>query len=230
MKIGVIGTGNMGRTLGLVFAKVGHDVCFGARTLAKAEAAVALAPGVGAAGRVSAGDNDAAAQFGEIVIYTARGVDPAKVLTSASLLDNKIVVDINNQDIPDDFVYRPVTKSLAESLAEQVPGAHVVKAFNTMGQEVFESCPDVIRPHRVSVFVAGDEDNARGVVLGLADEMGFVPVDCGPLVHARLLEGAADLIRFLMMGRNLADANFSLANVPAVSEPKLGGRQESKLG
>jgi predicted dinucleotide-binding enzyme len=229
MKIGIIGTGNMGRSLGVVFAKVGHEVCFGARTPAQAETAVALAAGVGAAGRVRAGDNDAAAEFGEIVVYTARGVDPAQVLTSASLLDGKIVVDINNQDVPDDFVYPSVTTSLAESLAAQVPGAHVVKAFNTMGQEVFESCPDVIRPYRVSVFVAGDEENARGAVLSLADEIGFVPVDCGPLIHARLLEGAADLIRFLMMGRNLADANFSLAHVPAVAEPKLGGRQQSKL-
>ncbi|MDT5009074.1 MAG: 8-hydroxy-5-deazaflavin:NADPH oxidoreductase, partial [Mycobacterium sp.] len=116
-RIGIIGSGNMGRSLGLVFAKVGHEVCFGSRTPAQSEAAVALAPGVGATDRVRAGDNDAAAEFGEIVVYTARGVDPAQVLSSASLLDGKIVIDINNQDIPDDFVFPPVATSLAEVLA-----------------------------------------------------------------------------------------------------------------
>jgi predicted dinucleotide-binding enzyme len=190
---------------------------------------VALAPGVGATGRVRAGDNDAAAEFGEIVVYTARGVDPAQVLSSASLLDGKIVVDINNQDIPDDFVFPPVATSLAEILAEQVPNARVVKAFNTMSQEVFESCPDVIRPYQVSVFVAGDDECARETVLGLADEIGFVPVDCGPLIHARLLEGAGDFIRFLIVDRNLGTANFSLADVPPVPDARLGGRQQSKL-
>lgn len=205
-------------------------VCFGSRTPAQAEAAAALATGLGAAGRVRVGDNDAAAEFGEAVIYTARGVDPAEVLTSESLLDGKIVMDINNQDIPKDFVYPPVTKSLAEFLADQAPRARVVKAFNTMGQEVFELCPDAIRPYRVSVFVAGDHESARSAVLGLADQIGFVPVDCGPLIHARLLEGAADFIRFLMINRNLAGANYSLTNVPAAPEPKLGGRQQSKLG
>ena len=129
-----------------------------------------------------------------------------------------------------DFVYPPVTKSLAEFLADQAPRARVVKAFNTTGQEVFELCPDAIRPYRLSVFVAGDHESARSAVLGLADQIGFVPVDCGPLIHARLLEGAADFIRFLMINRNLAGANYSLTNVRAAPEPKLGGRQQSKLG
>ena len=97
--------------------------------------------GPGAAGRVRVGDNDAAAEFGEAVIYTARGVDPAEVLTSASLLDGKIVMDINNQDIPEDFVYPPVAKSLAELLADQAPRARVVKAFNTMGQRFSNYAP-----------------------------------------------------------------------------------------
>ncbi len=231
MKIGILGTGNMGRALGLVFAQVGHEVCFGARDPAKAQAAVDLAPSVGegAAERVRAGSNDEAARFGEVLVYTARGVPPAEVLTDASVLAGKVIVDMNNQDVPADFVYPPITRSLAEVLAAEAPGAKVVKAFNTLPMEVFELCPGDIRPHKVSVFVAADDAGARRTVGELAEQIGFVPVDCGPLVHARLLEGAADLIRFLLISQGMPDANFSLVHVPDAKHPRLGGRQESRL-
>ncbi len=230
MKIGILGTGNMGRALGLIFAQVGHEVCFGARDPAKARAAAALAPALGVApGRVRAGSNDEAARFGDLLVYTARGIPPAQVLADVSVLAGKIVVDMNNQEVPADFVYPPIARSLAEALAEAAPGAKVVKAFNTMAQEAFELCPEAIRPYRVSVFVAGDDPAARGVVKDLAAEIGFVPVDCGPLVHARLIEGAADLIRLLLIGQGMPDANFSLVNLPDVETPRLGGRQASRL-
>ena len=230
MNIGILGTGNMGRALGLVFAQVGHEVCFGARDPAKAQDAAALAPAVGVAPeRVHAGDNDEAACFGEVLVYTARGVPPADLLSDVNVLAGKVLVDMNNQEVPADFIYPPVVRSLAETLAESAPGAKVVKAFNTLPMEVFELCPQAIRPYRVSVFVAGDDADARATAMALAAEIGFVPVDCGPLVHARLIEGAADLIRLLLIGQGLPDVNFSLVHVPDAEHPRLGGRQPSRL-
>jgi predicted dinucleotide-binding enzyme len=65
----------------------------------------------------------------------------------ASLLAGKTVIDINNQEVPSDFAFPAITRSLAETLAEQAPSAHVVKAFNTMSMETFELCPVAIRSY-----------------------------------------------------------------------------------
>src|SRR5215470_3703749 len=101
MKIGIIGTGNMGRSLGLAWARAGHEVLFGSRVLARAKA-------VAAHGSPStrSGDFDSAAAFGEVVLYTIRDVFPSSLLREPSLLSGKIVIDCNNSailglDIPD---------------------------------------------------------------------------------------------------------------------------------
>src|SRR4051794_33541299 len=93
MKIGIIGTGDMGRTLGVRWAQLGHAVRFGSRDPAKASAA-ALAAGPAA----EAGDTDAAAGFGEVVLYTVRGVVPSRLLREPAQLAGKIVIDCNNSD------------------------------------------------------------------------------------------------------------------------------------
>jgi 8-hydroxy-5-deazaflavin:NADPH oxidoreductase len=138
----------MGRSLGMLWAEQGHEVFFGARTAEKGQA-VADFVGQGTQG----GTNDQAATFGDVLLYTARGVDPAEILTSTSVLTGKILIDPNNSTIPDGFAYEPVTTSLAEILAAQVPQAIVVKAFNTMAQEVFELAPDPLNQHHVSAFI-----------------------------------------------------------------------------
>jgi predicted dinucleotide-binding enzyme len=79
------------------------------------------------------------------------------------------------------------------------------------------------------VFVAADDAKARTTVLHLAQEMGFVPIDCGALSQAHLLESAGDLIRLLMIGQKRTGANFSVVSVPAAEHPRLGGRQASAL-
>jgi 8-hydroxy-5-deazaflavin:NADPH oxidoreductase len=66
-------------------------------------------------------------------------------------------------------------------------------------------------------------------VLELSRKLGLDPIDCGPLKRARLLEGLADFIRFLLIGGGRPDANFSLVDVPDVENPRLGGRKQSKL-
>jgi 8-hydroxy-5-deazaflavin:NADPH oxidoreductase len=226
MKIGIIGSGNMGRSLGILWAEQGHKVFFGARTADQGKA-VAEQAGKGTQG----GTNDQAAAFGDVLLYSARGVDPAEVLTATAVLTGKILIDPNNSSIPEGFAYEPIAKSLAETLAEQVPNAIVVKAFNTMAQEVLELAPEPLRQHQVSVFVASDDPGARQTVMGLAEEIGFVAIDSGNLRNARLIEGIGDFIRFLLIGQMRTPyATISVQVLPGATRSRLGGRQASSLG
>jgi len=140
----------MGRSLGILWAEQGHDD-FGGRTAKKGKD-VADVAGQDTKG----GTNDEAAAFAEVLLYSAR-VNPAEVLTEIKILDGKILIDCNNFDIPEGFAYAPIAQSL-EKLATEVPNAHVVKAFNTTAQEVFELAPTPLKDYGVSVFVASNDN------------------------------------------------------------------------
>ncbi len=208
MKIGIIGTGNMGRALGLQWASNGHDVLFGSRDPSKA-AAVATH----SSGRAQAGDFDAAAKFGEVVLYTVRDVLPSTLLQTPTMLSGKIVIDCRNSAIlgmeaPDPqrrpgIHFNSPIPSLAEQLAADVPRARVVKAFNTMAAQVIEVGRKQLTPHRVSVFLCADDTQAKSVVRSLAEELGFVGVDSGELERARLVEAVADFIRWQIVRMGL---------------------------
>lgn len=195
MKIGVVGTGNMGRTLGLLWARKGHQVLFGSRDRRKAEAVAA-----NGYGRAQAGNLDDAAAFGEVILYTVRDILPSSLLRQPQVLSGKIVIDCNNSEVPSDFRFAAPIPSLAERLAADVPGARVVKAFNTMAAQLIELGRDSLAPHQISVFVCSDSADAKAVVSSLAEELGFVSVDSGELERARLVEAVADFIRFQIIG------------------------------
>ena len=224
MKIGILGSGNMGRSLGLLWAECGHEIFFGARTTEKGKAVAALRD------NTHGGTYDEAAAFGDVLLYTIRAVNPEEILTSIDALSGKILIDCNNQEIPPGFDYPPITKAIAETLAEQVPQARVVKAFNTMAQEVFELSPNPLKEHDVSCFVSGDDPEARSVVMQLAAEIGFTPIDCGHLRNARLLEGLADFIRLMIAGQGMGGyATVSVHVLPEAQQQRLGGRRLSDL-
>jgi 8-hydroxy-5-deazaflavin:NADPH oxidoreductase len=225
MKIGILGSGNMGRSLGILWAEQKHEVFFGART---AERGKAIADSAG--NHSQGGTNDEAAVFGDVLLYTIRGVNPAEVLTSIDVLNGKILIDCNNYDIPENFAYPPIELSLAEKLASEVPQARIVKAFNTMAQEVFELSPQPLKEYHVSVFVAGDDAEARKTVMNLAKDLGFAPVDCGELRFARLIEGLGDFIRYLMIAQELGSyTTISIKTLSETQKQRLGGRQSSSL-
>jgi 8-hydroxy-5-deazaflavin:NADPH oxidoreductase len=220
MKIGIIGTGNMGRALGARWAHRGHEVLFGSRDLSKAKAIAERNPG-----STHAGDFDAAAAFGDVILYTIRDHLPSSVLRDPQALSGKIVIDCNNSailglDVPDPE-HRPgihfttPIPSLAERLAADTPGARVVKAFNTMASQVIELEHDVLAKCRISVFLCSDYAQAKLVVKGLAEELGFACVDCGELERARLVESVGDFIRFQIIGMDLGPlATISVNVIP----------------
>lgn len=225
MKIGILGSGNMGRSLGMRWAELGHQVFFGGRDAEKARS-IALFVGHGSQG----GTLEEAARFGEVLVHTARGALPSALVPDLSVFDGKVLIDLNNGPIPNGFAYEPVALSFAERFQTDVPGLKVVKAFNTMAQEVFEHEPQTLRQHAVSVFVAGDDADAKASVMQLADEIGFVAVDAGGLRNARLLESVGDLIRYMIGGAPLGpQATISVHVLPEPTSKRLGGRQPSKL-
>ncbi len=221
MKIGIIGSGNMGRSLGILWVEQGHEVFFGSRNSEKGRSVAELA-GHGTRG----GTNDEAADFGEVIFYPIRAM-PSTVLSSTEVLSGKILIDCNNREIPEGYAFEPILdESLASELAADVPNAYVVKAFNTFAQEVFELSPEPLKEYNVSCFICGDHEPAKKTVMTLAEEIGFSPIDCGPLRSARMIEGLADFIRFMIGGMQLGPyATISVNKLPEAKEQRLGGRQ-----
>jgi predicted dinucleotide-binding enzyme len=212
MNIGIIGTGSMGRALGLRWARAGHSVLFGSRDLSKAKAVAAQGTGSS-----RAGDFDAAAAFGEVVLYTARDVFPSSLLREPRVLAGKIVIDCNNHDLGYD--QQPPIPSLTERLAADVPEARIVKAFSTIPSPVIELPREELARHQVSVFLSSDDAAAKATVKSLAEELGFVGVDGGGLVRGRLVDGLTDFLRYQIGAMGLGGfATMSLK----VLRPKQG--------
>ena len=159
MKISITGSGNMGRSLGILWAEQGHEVFFGSRDSEKGRSVAELA-GHGTRG----GTNDEAAEFGEVIFYPVRAM-PSTVLSSTEVLSGKVLIDCNNREIPEGYAFESIIgESLAEKLATDVPNAHVVKAFNTFAQEVFELSPEPLKEYNVSCFICGDNEQAKKTV------------------------------------------------------------------
>ena len=184
MKIGIIGTGNMGSGLARRITAAGHEVVISGRDLAKAEkAAREIGPKVKAAplGEVAKGV--------DLLIAATPAGSQAEALRSAGDLTGRIVIDIANPLKPD-FSGLSVgfTTSFAEELAKSFPGAKIVKAFNTVFAQVLSQGPDFGSGVRATAFYCGDDEQAKKTVHALIESMGFDAVDAGPLSNARSLE------------------------------------------
>jgi 8-hydroxy-5-deazaflavin:NADPH oxidoreductase len=197
MKVTVIGTGNMGSAFVKQLAKAGHQVRVTGRDLAKAQALAAGHSNATAAVPAKAlGDSD--------VIVVATGyADAVPALRALGNLQGKVVIDITNPLTAD---YMGLTlghsTSAAEEIAKALPGAEVVKAFNTIFASVLGEGAD-IGGQKVPVFVASDSAGAKEVVVKLAKSFGFATIDAGGLRNARYLEPLAGLNIFLGYGAGL---------------------------
>ncbi len=181
MKIGIIGAGNMGSAFAKRLAAAGHEVGITAPELAHAEQAATAAGG--AARAVPTGE---VARGADVVIVATPYGASIEALRGAGDLDGKTVVDISNPVKPD---YSGLTigfsTSAAEEIQKAVPGARVVKAFNTVFAQLLGAEADSLG---VQVYFAGDDAEAKGSVRALIESAGFEAVDAGPLANARLLE------------------------------------------
>lgn len=190
MRIGVIGAGNMGGALGVLWARGGHRVVFsGSRDPARLER---LARGSVA----DAGTPEEAVREADAVLVALQPHAWDAVLPDAALFNGKPVITCMSGLRPDfsgQTVGLPSTMrvSLAESLAERLPGAHVVEAFNLTFAEVLASDSRVFGGERPTLPFCGDNAGAKALVARLIADAGYGPLDVGPLVHARTLETLA---------------------------------------
>lgn len=188
MRIGILGTGGVGGVLGMKWAQAGHQVLFGSRTPEAARSQDLLVK-AGATARMST--LPAAAQEVEVVVIAVPWPAVLDTLTLAGTCDGKVVIDCVNPLKPDLSGLAVEGTSAAEQIAEWLPRARVVKAFNTASTKVM--LDPTFGGSRATMFYCGDEAAAKSQVEQLVTDIGFDPVDAGPLRHARYLESLAML-------------------------------------
>ena len=192
MRIGILGSGLMGGKLGTIFARAEHDVVFSyARSQAKLEK---LARDAGRNAR--AGTPAEAAHNVDALLLAVHWSRIDDVLSQAGDLSGKIIVSCSLPMNTDDTgLVVAHTSSGAEALAAKVPRAQVVAAFQTVPSEVlFDVFERRDNPGRPSLVYCGDDGSAKAVAADLIRDVGFDPVDAGPLRIARYTEPFALLV------------------------------------
>jgi 8-hydroxy-5-deazaflavin:NADPH oxidoreductase len=204
MRIGILGSGLMGGKLGTIFARAGHEVTFSySRSKAKLEK---LARDAG--GRARAGTPSAAARDADALLLAVHWSRVDDVLKKAGDLSGKVIISCSlPMNEGDTALVIANTSSGSEELAKRVPKAHVVSAFNTVPSEVlfsvFEKAGggdagsrkrDAGNGNRPSVVYCGDNAKAKRVAAQLISDVGFEPIDAGPLRMARYSEPFTMLI------------------------------------
>jgi 8-hydroxy-5-deazaflavin:NADPH oxidoreductase len=192
MKVGILGSGLMGGKLGTIFARAGHEVVFSyARSEQKLKRLAREAKG-----KAWAGTPHEAAQEADAVLLAVHWSRMADVLKQAGDLSGKVIVTCSlPMDTDNTKLIVANTSSGAEELAKMIPKARVVSAFNTVPSEVlfgvYEARRQAVRP---SLVYCGDDESAKSLTAGLIRDVGFDPVDVGPLRIARYTEPFALLV------------------------------------
>ena len=192
MRVGILGSGLMGGKLGTLFARAGHQVVFSYSRSSKKLEKIAREAGTNA----RAGTPEEAARDADALLLAVHWSRVDEVLRQAGDVSGKVVVSCSlpmNADDTDLVVGR--TSSGAEELARKVPRARIVAAFGTVPSEVlfgvFEARNRAPRP---SLVYCGEEAEAKKVAAALIHDVGFDPVDAGPLRVARYAEPFALLV------------------------------------
>ncbi len=188
MKIGVLGSGGVAKTLASGFLKHGHEVSIGSRTPEKLAGWAAENP------KASTGTFAEAARFGSLVVLAVKGRAAAEALrlAGADNLKAKPVIDTCNpiEDAPPENgvlrFFTPMNESLMEHLQREFSEAHLVKAFNSVGSA------RMVDPHfaagKPTMFICGNNEGAKKTVAAVLDEIGWDTVDMGGAEAARAIE------------------------------------------
>jgi len=173
MKIAIIGKGNVGTALYNGLTKAGHQIKFGHRDPKE--------------------NVEDAAKWGELIILAVPHENADNAIENIKpYVNGKIVIDVMNAIGPTMNLGISCTTSTAEQTQKKLPQAYVVKAFNT----VFAPNQSTARvgKEQLTAFIAGDNLGAKQTVAQLTKDIGFDPIDCGPLRAARNIEAMANLI------------------------------------
>ncbi len=197
--IAVIGTGNMGSAIAKALANAGHEIYIAGKDAQAAETLAQTIRAGQADARVQAVDTAAAVQHAEIIIPAVWYATYAGLAEEIrSRVAGKIVVSIANPlNETFDGLVTAADTSAAEELAELLPEATIVKAFNTTFAADFTT--PRIGGQQVDCFVAGDDEQALQTVSDLVADAGFRPLNAGPLSMSRTLESMMVLLIGLAM-------------------------------
>ena len=188
MKVGVLGSGDVAKSLAGGFVKHGHQVMLGTRDAGKLKDFLRQHAGA------QAGSSADAAKFGDVVVLAVKGNAALDVLKAAGAanLAGKAVIDATNpiaEAPPENGVLRFFTnldQSLMERLQGAFPDAHFVKAYNSVGNG------RMINPQfpggKPTMFICGNDDKAKATVRGINDQFGWETADMGKAEAARAIE------------------------------------------
>jgi predicted dinucleotide-binding enzyme len=225
MKIGIIGSGMVGRAFALRLSALGHDVVVGTRdvqaTLKRTEPdnkgipawqfwaaehpEIRLVP-FPEAGRIS-----------EVIINATEGNNSLNALSQVSKdnLDGKIILDLAlplsySPDRPPHLTYAN-DDSLGERLQREFPGSHIVKTFNTMTHTIMLDPALLPAPH--TVFISGESDTAKSTITQLLEQFGWPRediMDLGGIISSRGTEMYANLLFYIAQVTGSYDFNISV--------------------
>jgi 8-hydroxy-5-deazaflavin:NADPH oxidoreductase len=202
MNIVVVGAGNVGRALGDGWRKAGHKVTLAVRDPAEGKVTELKEQGFDVAATTDATNK------GDVIVLSVPWPALAGVVRSLGALTGKIVVDATNPLAPDMSLAVGHNDSAGETVARLTPGARVVKAFNTTGAD--NMADSGYAGGKLIMPIACDDADAKTAVMSLARELGFEPIDTGPLAMSRYLEPMAmvwiKLAIAQKMGRNFGFA------------------------
>jgi 8-hydroxy-5-deazaflavin:NADPH oxidoreductase len=184
MKVGVIGGGRIGGNVARLLAGAGHEVCLSFSTdPAKLRE---LAQSIG--DRARAGEVRDAVEFGDVVVLSVPWAAVPVALEQAGSLAGKIVIDTTNPFGSAGWEEMPGGVTSAKFNQERMPGARVVKAFNTLTAGFQASAATRLPDRRAVLFMCGDDGGAKATVAGLIEDVGFVPADLGGLADSAPME------------------------------------------
>lgn len=199
MKIGIIGSGTVGSSLGKALTRAGHTVMFSSRTPDSGKMATLLAE---CGGKAQAGTVAETLAFSDTIAIAMRWDAIPDMVRTAGDWSGKIVIDMTNR-----FGPPPIGSAGSAGLdLAKLTGARVVKAFNIIGAEHYQN--PVFGSERATMLIAGDDAEAKRIVSQLAGDIGFDVVDAGDSGAIILLENLAALWVHLAgragHGRNIA--------------------------
>jgi predicted dinucleotide-binding enzyme len=182
MNITIVGSGNVGRALGGGWKKAGHNVTFAARDPGGAKAAELKRAGFAVAPQSETGKAD-------VLVLAVPWSGIEATIAALGDLAGKVMVDATNPLTANLELALGFSDSAGETVARLARGARVVKAFNTTGAN--NMADSRYGGGKLMMPVAGDDAAAKKTVMALAAELGFEPVDAGPLAMSRHLEPMA---------------------------------------
>src|SRR5919199_2778961 len=179
MKIGIIRSGNIGGTAANLFVNAGHQVAIS--NSRGPESLTSLVNSIGP--NIKAKTVEDAVKFGEVILLAIPWRRRQDLLSISELFYNKIVIDAMNPYSENFEVIDLGNSTSSEEVLKQIPDSRLVKAFNTIYYEHLHTKgnPNAPIEDRFTIFVAGDDPNAKATVSKLIEDIGFAAVDTGSL-------------------------------------------------